>query len=253
MAFELLRRSTAGIRRAADVRFAGMTVQITAGQFHAADGVEDWRCLYHVVSAHFPTGSLAKGIALVDEIGRIVGGAEQQYLNVDLRNAGVTVSLGLRDIALARRISAAAKELNVPADPTAVQLVNVTLDALVGADVLPFWRALLGYDQIGDDYLFDPSRRGPGLRVQQMDAARPQRNHLDVAVPHDQAEARIAAALAAGGHLVSDAHAPMWWVLANAEGNEACVATWVGRESRTCSVDNTPCGVSTIWHQRHIQ
>ncbi|WP_425271150.1 VOC family protein [Micromonospora arborensis] len=67
-----------------------------------------------------------------------------------------------------------------------------------------------------------------------MDAheARPQRNrmHLDIAVPHDQAEARIAAALAAGGTLVSDAHAPRWWVLADAEGNEACVATCVGRE-----------------------
>lgn len=221
-----------GVRRAADVRFAGMTVQITAGQFHAAEGVEDWRCLYHVVSAHFPTGSLARGVALVDEIGRLADEAQHQYLNIDLRNAGVTVTLSLRDIALARRISAAAKKLDIPADPTAVQLINVTLDALVGAEVLPFWRALLGYRQIGDDYLFDPSRRGPGFGLQQMNAARPQRNrmHLDVAVPHDQAKARIAAALAAGGHLVSDAHAPMWWVLADAEGNEVCVATWVGRE-----------------------
>jgi 4a-hydroxytetrahydrobiopterin dehydratase len=161
-----------------------MTVQITAGQFHAADGLEDWRCLYHVVSAHFRTGSLAEGIALVDEIGRLAGGAEQQYLNVDLRNAGVTVTLKLRDIALAQRISAAAKELDISADPTAVQLINVTLDALVGADVLPFWRALLGYRQIGDDYRFDPSNRGPGFGLQQMDVARPQRNrmHLDVAV-----------------------------------------------------------------------
>jgi 4a-hydroxytetrahydrobiopterin dehydratase len=209
-----------------------MAEQITAGQFHAADDVGDWRSLYHVVSAHFRTGSLTKGIALVDEIGRIADGVEQQYLNVDLRYAGVTVTLTLRDIALARRISAAAKELGIPADPTAVQLVNVTLDVLVGADVLPFWRALLGYRQIGDDYLSDPSRRGPGFGLQHMDAARPQRNrmHLDVAVPHDQAEARIAAALAAGGRLVSDAHAPMWWVLADVEGNEACVATWVGRE-----------------------
>jgi 4a-hydroxytetrahydrobiopterin dehydratase len=209
-----------------------MTQQITAGQFHAADGVEDWRCLYHLVSAHFRTDSLAQGIALVDEIGRLAGGAEQHYLNVDLRSAGVTVSLGRRDIALARRISAAAKELDIPADPTAVQVVNVTLDALVGADVLPFWRALLGYRQIGDSYLSDPLRRSPGFGLQQMNAARPQRNrmHLDVAVPHDQAEARICAALAAGGHLVSDAHAPMWWTLADDEGNEACVATWMGRE-----------------------
>ncbi|WP_155371079.1 VOC family protein [Catellatospora vulcania] len=209
-----------------------MTEQITAGQFHAGADVEDWRCLYHLVSAHFRTGSLAEGIALVDEIGRLADGAEQQYLNVDLRHTGVTVSLKVRDVALARRISAAARRLGIPADPTAVQLVNVTLDALVDADVLPFWRALLGYRQIGDDYLSDPAGRGPGFGLQQLNAPRPQRNrmHLDVAVPHDQAEARIAAALAAGGRLVSDAHAPKWWVLADAEGNEACVATWVGRE-----------------------
>jgi 4a-hydroxytetrahydrobiopterin dehydratase len=209
-----------------------MTAQIRAADFHAADGVEDWRALYHLVSAYFPTGSLAKGIALVDEIGRLADEAQQQYLSVDLRGTGVTVSLTRRDIALARRISAAAKDLDIAADPTAVQLINITLDALASAGVLPFWRALLGYRQIGDDYLFDPSRRGPGFGLQPMDEARPQRNrmHLDIAVPHDQAEARIAAALAAGGQLVSDAHAPMWWVLADAEGNEACVATWVGRD-----------------------
>ncbi|MFC7531475.1 VOC family protein [Actinoplanes sp. GCM10030250] len=209
-----------------------MTAQITAGQFHAADGVEDWRSLYHLVSAHFPTGSLAEGIAFVDEIGRLAGEAEQQHLTIDLRGTGVTVSLTLRDISLARRISAAARKLDIPADPAAVQLVHVTLDALAGADVLPFWRAVLGYRQIGDDYLSDPARRGPGLGLQQMDAPRPQRNrmHLDVAVPHDQAEARVAAALAAGGRLVSDAHAPKWWILADSEGNEACVATWVGRQ-----------------------
>lgn len=49
-------------------------------------------------------------------------------------------------------------------------------------------------------------------------------------MPHDQAEARVAAAIAAAGHLVSDQQAPAWWVLAAAEGNEACMATWVGRD-----------------------
>ncbi|GAA1406567.1 VOC family protein [Catellatospora coxensis] len=208
-----------------------MTERISAAQFHAADGVDDWRVLYHLVSAHFRTGSLADGVALVDEIGRLAGPAEPQ-LRVDLRPAGVTVSLTVRDVALARRISAAAKELGLPADPTAVQLVNVTIDALVGADVLPFWRAVLGYGQIGDDYLSDPRGRGPGVGFQCMEAPRPERNrvHLDVAVPHEQAQARVAAALAAGGRLVTAEHAPKWWVLADPEGNEVCVATWVGRE-----------------------
>jgi 4a-hydroxytetrahydrobiopterin dehydratase len=208
-----------------------MDAQIAAGEFHAADGVEDWRSVYHLVSAHFRTGSLSAGVAFVDEIGRVAGDGAQ-YLAVDLRAAGVTVSLGRRDVALARRISSAAKDMHLHADPAVVQVVNISLDALVGADVLPFWREVLGYGQIGDDYLFDPLRRGPGFSLQQMDAARPQRNriHLDVAVPHDQAEARVAAVLAAGGRLVSDEHAPKWWVLADAEGNEACIATWVGRE-----------------------
>jgi 4a-hydroxytetrahydrobiopterin dehydratase len=64
-----------------------------------------------------------------------------------------------------------------------------------------------------------------------MNAPRPQRNriHVDIAVPHDQAEPRIAAAIAAGGHLVSDEHAPEWWTLADAEGNEYDVATTMGR------------------------
>ena len=49
-------------------------------------------------------------------------------------------------------------------------------------------------------------------------------------MPYDQAEARIAAAIAAGGHLISDDHAPAWWTLADAEGNEADVATCLGRD-----------------------
>jgi 4a-hydroxytetrahydrobiopterin dehydratase len=209
-----------------------MTAQITARLFHTAVGVEDWRCLYQLVSAHFRTGSLAAGIAFIDEIGRLADPAEQEYLNVDLRHSGVTVSLSRRDISLARRISVAARTLGIPADPAAVQHLNITLDALVSTDVLPFWQALLGYRQIGEDYLADPLRRGPGFGLQRMDRARGQRNrmHLDIAVPHDQAEARISAALAAGGRLVSDAHAPKWWILADAEGNEACVATWIDRD-----------------------
>lgn len=126
-----------------------------------------------------------------------------------------------------------AHELGFPADPTAVQNVQVTIDALVGPEVMPFWRAVLGYADRGDspEDLIDPRGRGPLFWFQQMDTPRPQRNriHIDVWVPHDQAEVRIAAAVAAGGHLVTDEYAPSWWVLADAEGNEACVGTWLDR------------------------
>ncbi len=54
--------------------------------------------------------------------------------------------------------------------------------------------------------------------------------HVAVWVPHEQAEARVAAALAAGGRLVRDADAPAWWTLADAAGNEADIATTLGRD-----------------------
>ncbi len=63
-----------------------------------------------------------------------------------------------------------------------------------------------------------------------MDVPRPQRNrvHVDVFVPNDIAEACVAAALAVGGRLVYGSHAPDWWTLADAEGNEVDVATTFG-------------------------
>ena len=216
-----------------------MVERITPGQFHEAVGVEDWRVLYHVACAHFRTGSFSAGVALVDVISELADAANH-HPDVDLRYGGVTVRLmthevfGLteRDVALAREISAAARELKVPAEPTAVQQVNVTIDAFVGREALPFWHALLAYSEVGPEDLVDPHGSGPLFWFQQMEAPRPGRNriHIDVAVPHDQAEARVAAAIAAGGHLVSDRHAPAWWVLSDAEGNEACVATWMGRD-----------------------
>jgi 4a-hydroxytetrahydrobiopterin dehydratase len=41
---------------------------------------------------------------------------------------------------------------------------------------------------------------------------------------------RVAAVLAAGGRIVDDSHAPDWWTLADAEGNEVDVATTFGRD-----------------------
>jgi 4a-hydroxytetrahydrobiopterin dehydratase len=91
---------------------------------------------------------------------------------------------------------------------------------------------VLGYKEIDDGDLVDPHGRWPKFWFQQMDAPRPQRNriHIDISVPREQAAARIAAAIAAGRRLVPDQNAPEWWVPADAEGNEACVATWIGRE-----------------------
>lgn len=119
-----------------------MTDRITPRQFHEADGVGDWRVLFEGACAYFRTGSFAAGVALVEAIGRLADAANH-HPDVDLRYAGVTVRLmtreigGLseRDVDLARQISATARELAVPADPSAVQTVQVAIDAFVSPEV----------------------------------------------------------------------------------------------------------------------
>ena len=116
-------------------------------------------------------------------------------------------------------------------------MLEIGIDVMDMARDRPFWQAVLGYaDEPGHDGapngLVDPLGQGPAFWFQQMDVPRPQRNriHLDVCVPHDEAHQRIQATIAAGGTLVYDAEAPAFWVLADPEGNEACVCTWQGRD-----------------------
>ena len=208
-----------------------MSEAIASKRFHEAD----WRVIRSAACAHFPTASFAEGVALVNAIAGLAGAANH-HPDVDLRPDGVTVRLKSndvgelteRDVEMATQISGVAGDLGVRLDPTGMQAVQVAIDALVIPDVLPFWRAVLGYEVLGDEDLFDPRFEGPPFWFQQMDAPRPQRNriHIDLYVPNDQAEARVAAAIAAGGRIVSDEHAPQWWTLADPEGNEVDVAPW---------------------------
>jgi 4a-hydroxytetrahydrobiopterin dehydratase len=45
-------------------------------------------------------------------------------------------------------------------------------------------------------------------------------------VPYDVAEERIAAAVAAGAVIVDDSHAPSTTIVADPDGNRACVGTF---------------------------
>lgn len=215
-----------------------MADRVAPSRFHEVD----WRVLAWAAATHFRTASLAEGVRLVDAIGRLADGSRQRP-EIDLRPAGVTVRLFVDDtgaltdddLALAGEITAAARDLGTPVDPSAVQFVQIAIDALVIADVRPFWEAVLGYRPIGDEDLIDPRSEGPTIWFQQMDAPRPQRNHIhiDLYVPQEQAEARIAAAIEAGGRIVNDEHAPEWWTLADPEGNEVDVAPWPDQEARS--------------------
>jgi len=126
--------------------------------------------------------------------------------------------------------------LGLSADPSAVQSLLVIPGATDRAKVMPFWRAVLGYEPRRDspaEDLVDPRSRGSAFWFEQMKEPRPDGGgaiHVAIWVPYEQAESRMAAALAAGGRMVRDQFAPSWWTLADAAGNEADIATVKDRD-----------------------
>ncbi|RKS06846.1 4a-hydroxytetrahydrobiopterin dehydratase [Nocardiopsis sp. Huas11] len=226
----------------------------TLSRREASEAVQDhgWRYILGTLQTSVPVGTLAQAISVAADAVAVCGDDADRHLRVDVRpdRAVLTLqsshhaSVTTRDVELARSISATADTSGFGPEPgtgtgapRSVQLLEIAIDALSIADIRPFWKAVLGYtDEAGaegpEDPLVDPVRQGPALWFQQMDHARPQRNrvHIDISVPHDEAARRVETALAAGGRLVSATRAPAFWVLADLEGNEACVTTWQGRD-----------------------
>ena len=211
---------------------------VTADELATLDGLEDWRVVVDTIQAEFHAGSFGAGASLVADLAAAADAADH-HPDVDLRYPGrVRVVLtthaagGLTtlDVDMARQISAMARDAGASAEPTTPQLVEIAIDTTDADRIRPFWAAVLGYRDVGGA-LVDPRHIGPPMWFQQMDEPRTERArfHIDVSVPHDVAEERVAAALAAGGTLVTDRFARSWWVLADADGNEACVCTWQDR------------------------
>jgi 4a-hydroxytetrahydrobiopterin dehydratase len=206
-----------------------------------AAGLDDWRQLFETLRTRFKTGDFATGLRLVGHIGELAEEANH-HPDVDLRYPTVAVTLWshdaggvtARDVDLARRISEVAADLGVVADPSSLSVVEIALDTADHEQIKPFWRAVLGMtdDPTRDTQLFDLVGSLPTFWFQHTephDEPR-QRFHLDVRVPPEVAPERIAAALAAGGVLVTDENAPRFTVLADAQGNKACVTTSLGRD-----------------------
>lgn len=220
--------------------------KISAPQFHELDDLADWRVILGRIEAAFRAGSYAAAASFVGSVSDAAEVADH-HPDIDLRYPGrvhitltthATGGLTTADVELARTVSSLAAAAGLVRDPTTSTGLEVAIDALDIDAVLPFWKAVLGYDEQPPEdpggqvwALVDPLRIGTPFWFQQMDEPRPQRNriHIDVTVPHDVAEQRVAAAIAAGGRLVSDARARAFWVLADCEGNEACVCTWQDR------------------------
>jgi 4a-hydroxytetrahydrobiopterin dehydratase len=197
----------------------------------AAAGLVDWRPISGALLTRWRTGNFAAGLRLVNAIGAAAEAMNHHpdldlrypHLNVRLRSHDV-FGITQRDVDLARTISSLAAEQGVAADPAAVQVVELALDTPDLASLKPFWRTVLGYrdhpnapDEVRDDDADQPS-----LWFQESGADEPrQRWHLDVRVPRDVAEQRVADAVASGGTIVE--RASTFVTLADADGNQVCV------------------------------
>ena len=203
----------------------------------------DWRKLAQRLHGRFRTGDPGVGAALVSDAVRAAAEASLgDHLeatltptHVDLRIAtpGEGIWVTADDVALARLLSDVARRHEVTSAPGEVTQVELALDTADDGRLGPFWAAVLTGDPDGvvADTVFDPTGQLPSMWFQGTephDVPR-QRWHLDLWVAPEVADARIAAAIAAGGTVVDDSEAPSFTVLADPEGNKVCVCTFLDR------------------------
>jgi 4a-hydroxytetrahydrobiopterin dehydratase len=130
--------------------------------FLSAESVDDWVVLHGGATAVFRVGSLGEALQLAQAIAQIPG-LEDAGVLMTIADGTVTVrltrdlwQLEARHIALARAVSAIAREHHAPADRSAVQEVQVAIAAKRTAIDIDFWRAVLGYVPVADDNAVDP-------------------------------------------------------------------------------------------------
>jgi len=209
-----------------------------AADFHSAEGVDDWRVIMGGAHTFYGTTSLAESAAFLGAIAAAIPEGVR-VPDADARPAGVALRLGSTrarvdadDLATARAISAVAHERGLIVQLGRLQQLAIAVAHPEGAELQPFWRAILGYESVSEVDLQDPDDRLPDVWFLDLETAAPRKRrlHLDLGLPHDLAATRVAAALAAGGRLVDDSHAPAWWTLADEQGHYVDIATWKGRD-----------------------
>jgi len=201
--------------------------------FHLQPGVEDWRVTSWGPQACFAASSLQHAAQLIP---KITDAAHESGVepDVDLRPEAVVVRIHYRGgeripdggPALAAAISRAAAELGLISTPELISTVDIAVAQDPQVDTRPFWNAVLNYRDYWDTDSIDPLRRGPQLSFQPLDRRGRGRTHIDVSVPAPYAQARVDAAIAAGGRLVDDSRAPAWWTLASPDNHGVDIAAW---------------------------
>lgn len=208
---------------------------ISPAEFHRAPGVSDWRVTGTGPQAVFTATSLPHAASL---IAPIVAAAERFSIlpDIDVRPEAIVVRIpnrgdeGIPAAApeFAAAVSQAAAELQLTADPSLAQSIGIYVAQHSQVDVRPFFLAVLGYEELGETDAVDPLRSGPQLAFNPITGDSPARGrtHFDVFVPADQAQARVDAALAAGGRMADDSYAPAWWSLASPDNHGVDIASW---------------------------
>jgi 4a-hydroxytetrahydrobiopterin dehydratase len=202
--------------------------------FLAAEGVDDWVVLHGGATAVFRVGSLGEGARMAEAIAKAPGIAGAGVL-LTLADTRVTVrltrdiwNLEPRHVQFARAVSAVAREHGAVPDRAAVQEVQVAIAAKRDAIDVGFWRTVLGDILMADDNAVDPLGHGSTVWMQELDQVKPLRHamHIDVSVAREHVKARLEAAVAAGGRIVDESHAPSHWTLADRAGNRVCICAW---------------------------
>jgi 4a-hydroxytetrahydrobiopterin dehydratase len=204
-------------------------------------GLDDWRKLAQGLHARYRVADFRAGAAFAVAVAEVAAAASH-FPDLKVTDEVVDVSLATRedglwvtekDIDMARKISGIARDKGLTAEPAAVAQLELALDTAHEAGVGPFWAALLtgSPDNKIYDSVFDPTGRVPSLWFQGTDEHETprQRWHFDLWVAPEAAAERIAAAVAAGGSIVSDSEAPSFTVLADPDGNRVCVCTCLDR------------------------
>jgi 4a-hydroxytetrahydrobiopterin dehydratase len=203
-------------------------------RFRAAEGLEDWTVLHGGATAVFRVPSLAEAARLAGALAGIPGLEGSGALltiaddRVSVRLTRGVLRLEEQHIGLARAVSAVARSHGAVADRSAAHEVQLAVAARPDEVDVGFWRAVLGYAPLAADNAVDPLGHGSTVWMQELDPAKALRHamHVDVSVAREVAEARVAAALAAGGRIVDDSEAPAAWILADRAGNRVCIAAW---------------------------
>lgn len=199
--------------------------------FLAADGVDDWVVLHGGAAAVFEVDSLAEAVALAGAVAAVVAEEPAVLMTVGASQLSVRLTRDVwdlegRHIDLARAISLIARDHGAQANRAAVQEIQLAIAARPAEIDLGFWQAVLGYSPKAEDNAVDPLGHGSTVWMQDLDPAKQLRHamHVDVSLAREEAETRVAAAVAAGGWVVVDAEGPRSWILSDRAGNRVCIA-----------------------------